>query len=58
MMTIACLKRLTSISVDGGQLKKEDWFKIVSPLLKSWEQIYKQIKDAKIPPIKQAQLLV
>jgi hypothetical protein len=36
MQTIACLKRLTSFSADTGQLKKEDWYKILTPLLKSW----------------------
>jgi len=56
--TIHALKKLTAISVEGSQLKKEEWYLIVSPILKTWTQIYKQVKDAKIPQIKQSQLLV
>ena len=56
--TISALKKLTAISSEGGQLRKEEWYKIVSPILKTWSQIYKQIKDSKFPTIKQSQLLV
>ena len=56
--TISALKKLTSLVSEGGQLRKEEWYKIVSPILKTWSQIYKQIKDSKFPTIKQSQLLV
>ena len=55
--TIGCLKKLISISADGLQLKREDWAKILNPIIGSWDQVYKQVRDAKIPHIKQSQLL-
>jgi dynein heavy chain 2 len=44
MATISNLKKLTAIVSEHGQLKREDWLRMVSPIAKSWEQIYKQIK--------------
>lgn len=41
----------------ASDLKKEEWFLMLSPIIKAWQQIYKQIKDSKIPHIKQSQLL-
>lgn len=55
--TIGCLKRLASFSLNVAQLKREDWIKIATPILTAWDQVYKQVKDAKIPSIKQSQLL-
>ena len=58
MYTISCLKKLTALAADATQLKREDWAKIALPTIHAWDQVYKQVKDAKIPAIKQAQLLV
>jgi dynein heavy chain 2 len=44
LTTISALKKLTAIMSDHAQLKKEDWLRIVGPITKSWEQIYRQVK--------------
>lgn len=56
LLVLESLKTLT-ISSGEGSLKSEDWIKLISPILQTWSQTHKQIKDSKFPPIKNAQIM-
>ena len=51
---LGSLKTLSLAVEEGGGLNKEEELKLLSPVLKLWTQTYKQIKDSKFPPIKNA----
>lgn len=58
--TEAVIKNLKVLSLahsEGSALNKEEELKLIAPVLKLWTQTYKQIKDAKFPTIKNAELM-
>jgi dynein heavy chain 2, cytosolic len=54
---LGSLKTLSLAREEGSALNKEEELKLLSPILKLWTQTFKQIKDAKFPSIKNAELM-
>ena len=51
------LKVLSFAHSEGTAANRDEEMKVVGPILKLWNQTYKQIKDSKLPPIKNSELL-